>query len=1397
MVSLERIKFRLEESLEKHRVRLLKTRNGNINKWNEIKRGNNTKNININDDTNLNKKKKQLHNEIISSQIKQRKQIIKNGDPMKGKTIINKLVNIKKFQNKSISNGGNFNIKRKGSIGGYELDSKKEETKDEVTINNKSENIISDYILNNEKENKDINLYGCEDGENFRYVSKETQDHLNDLFRNFVNCKINNLYVINGEKSKNKKKPDNFDAQNGTKNDSKNVGSEDVGSERVGSEHAGSENSESGDCVDKLKEVEKGEASNFNLYDNCLDSMNELSTVNHKIEFENLENMNRYMINKRTYGSDFIKLMEIEKKMKNKIKSFEKKRKESKRISNEKCSSIFSNCTSMKSMSINSQKGFSKTSSNVSESLCCSDCNADHVSNCGSSNMGSFLDEERSLGSRSIELFTTQKNVYIHNGYKKYSMLDKRKKQAVKMTKLYGNKISQNNDDIYAAPKRLRNLQADSKLRMRSGQRGHSVRTARTANSSNSNNSSYESFQKLYKTNCYGRDTLNDYNGLTYPCEVCNKCFYKRQSRRYLSSGSSHKDVDESSSNKYDCLKCTKNKYGNDKGSMFRAHKYYGKISNNLLFMEKKNELESSNLTSSEYIGSQIYNKNFKLLASCPHKEFDKIKKYYYIEEDENNQDKYNMNKEMHEIIEPVNQEKWRRGSEDSILDNNIKNRSDKNYTKNASNTNFSHKNVMDISTKTDPSIMYGKEEDLSKSCNINIHNSEIFSNKKNVSMNDKYSHSYPDYKKIRFPFKYPKVSNIENDDEPNYSRDVCMLEDTDKGSNSMNICTYKYSNTEKNYENISPWFYNDNNKLTPRKLLKELSDKRKEFKQATSIVSDKLKDIKNLSQHINECKDVLKQEQNYFDKKNHKDYDSSYCNEDNTSDHFWDGLEKNEKDTNLENKKSFNLFDVDKDNVCSEEKVEQSCKTKNVGINNDNRNGNGNNSVVLEKKARTSHTSIKSAVLKKILKMKIEAMKRDLIKKESKILNDVEKKFDDVQDCSFKSRNVSFSAHLSDDTIKGLKNKVINERGKDGNNISRDCPNLNKRDIYCNKNQGDSFWNEKKSSSIYSEGVPIKWLDNYKKNNISNCSSNSDERIISSDTLGTDINSNKIDVVYFNESFYCHLKNVNNNDAYPNSEEPISKEDKGLLMRAYLKDKKKEDNEKKKNNKYEKCSLKYNIEYFKLAKLFCEDNNLFKNYVQNMSANIRGNNNNMDQTVLSIVKKFQYKKYPINAHIEQSVNLKGLMKRSGTKYCYTQEKREKNYLTNSIKKDHLNGSYKYDCASYTNGYMNSKKNINNFNKEETTSKGGNVQPYFSGNNGSIINNRTNIKIPNNIINNNIIKRENEIYKFSSPEIIYEEKILDKPSKVYLTKKSGIALKKNTFLRTSALVNRYEKLRCK
>ncbi|CAD2112113.1 conserved Plasmodium protein, unknown function [Plasmodium vinckei] len=1367
MVSLERIKFRLEESLEKHRVRLLKTRNGNVNKWNDIKRDKNSKNININGDTNLNKKKKQLHSEIISNQIKQKKKIIENGDPLKGKTIINKLANIKKYQNKSISNNGNFNIKGKGSIGTYELNSKKEETKNEVIINNKSENIFSDYILNNEKENKDINLYGCEDGENFRYVSKETQDHLNDLFRNFVNCKINNLYVINGEKSKNKKEQNNLDTQNDPQNDPQNEGYE---------------NGESVDCVEKLKEGEKCELSNFNLNDNCLDSMNELNTVNHKIEFENLENMNRYMINKRTYGSDFIKLMEIEKKMKKKIKSFEKKRKESRRISNEKCSSIFSNCTSIKSMSINSQKDFSKTSSNFSESVCCSDCNAEHISNCGSSNMGSFLDQEKSLGSRSIELFTTQKNVYIHNGYKKYSMLDKRKKQAAKVGKLYDDKVLQNNEDAYAAPKRLKNLQTDIKLRLRSGRSDRSVRTARTANSSSSSN---ESFHKLHKTICYERGIANDYNTLTYPCEICKNCFDKRQSKRYLSSGSAHKDVDEKWNNNYDCLKCNKNKYEHNKGLSFKAHKYYDKINNNLLFISKKNELESSNLASSEYIGSQNYNKNFKLLASCPHKEFDKMKKYYYIEEDENNQDKYNMNKEMHEIIEPVNQKKWRREPVDNILDNDIKN---------VSNTDFNHKNGISIPTKTEPLVMHGKKEEeekgLSKSCNLNIHNSD----KKNVSMNDKYSHSYPDYKKMKFPFKYHKMDDIKIE-EPSYSRDICMLEDTDKGSNSMNLCTHKYLNKEKSEENISPWFYNDNNKLTPRKMLKELSDKRKKFKQATSIVSDKLKDIKNLSHHINECKDILKQEPNYFDKKNYKDYDSSYYNENNTSENFGVDIEKNEKEANLENKKSFNLFDVDKDNILSEEKIEQSCKTKNEDINNGN--SNENNSIVLEKKTRNSHTSIKNAVLKKILKMKIEAMKRDLIKKESKILNDVEEKFNDLQDCSFKSRSVSFSAHLSDDNIKGLKDKVINERGKDGNNISRECPNLNKHDIYCNKNQGDSFWNEKKSSSIYSEGIPIKHIDNYKKNNISNCSSNSEQRIISSDTLGTELYSDKIDVVYFNESFYCHSKNVNNNDAYPNSEEPISKEDKSLLMTAYLKDKKKEDNEKKKNNKYEKCSLKYNIEYFKLAKLFCEDNNLFKNYVQNMSANIRGNNSNMDQTVLSIVKKFQYKKYPINAHIEQGVNLKGLMKRSGTKYCYTQDKREKNYLTNSIKKDHLNGSYKYDCASYNNGYMNSKKNINSFNKEETTPKGSNVQPYFNGDNGNIINNQTNVKIPNNTINNNIIKRENEIYKFSAPEIIYEEKNLNKPSKVYLPKKSKIALKKNTLLRTSALVNRYEKLRCK
>ncbi|ETW49177.1 hypothetical protein PFMALIP_02879 [Plasmodium falciparum MaliPS096_E11] len=153
------------------------------------------------------------------------------------------------------------------------------------------------------------------------------------------------------------------------------------------------------------------------------------------------------------------------------------------------------------------------------------------------------------------------------------------------------------------------------------------------------------------------------------------------------------------------------------------------------------------------------------------------------------------------------------------------------------------------------------------------------------------------------------------------------------------------------------------------------------------------------------------------------------------------------------------------------------------------------------------------------------------------------------------------------------------------------------------------------------------------KENNINNynniCNSNNmDLKDNISPSYHT--NNNIKDVVKFNQSYYCYFKNVQKNDVYPNSEEPITKEDKTKLLIAYLKDKKKNKTQEN-NNTSDKYILKYNIEYFKLAQFFSQDYHLFKNYIKHVDKKLSKNNNNdidsLDETAFSIIKLFNSKK--------------------------------------------------------------------------------------------------------------------------------------------------------------------------
>ncbi|SCO66116.1 conserved Plasmodium protein, unknown function [Plasmodium vivax] len=120
-----------------------------------------------------------------------------------------------------------------------------------------------------------------------------------------------------------------------------------------------------------------------------------------------------------------------------------------------------------------------------------------------------------------------------------------------------------------------------------------------------------------------------------------------------------------------------------------------------------------------------------------------------------------------------------------------------------------------------------------------------------------------------------------------------------------------------------------------------------------------------------------------------------------------------------------------------------------------------------------------------------------------------------------------------------------------------------------------------------------------------------------------------------FDESFYCNLKRMESDDVYPNSEEPISSSEKRRLLEAYLEDlrrKKRQNGERQKgekqnggrqNERLPNYSLKYNIEFFKFAQLICQDKSFCSSYLGQMGTNMVANGDDVDRIAFSIVKLF------------------------------------------------------------------------------------------------------------------------------------------------------------------------------
>ncbi|OTN68205.1 Uncharacterized protein PKNOH_S030339304 [Plasmodium knowlesi] len=151
-------------------------------------------------------------------------------------------------------------------------------------------------------------------------------------------------------------------------------------------------------------------------------------------------------------------------------------------------------------------------------------------------------------------------------------------------------------------------------------------------------------------------------------------------------------------------------------------------------------------------------------------------------------------------------------------------------------------------------------------------------------------------------------------------------------------------------------------------------------------------------------------------------------------------------------------------------------------------------------------------------------------------------------------------------------------------------------------------------------ERIPLSRKTQRKYSPTSGLTRNVPVRVKKMDTLGPENKNDgdKMEMQRFNESFYCNIQRIRSNDVYPNSEEPISTSQKKRLMKAYL-----EDLRKKEKKEVFNYKLKYNIEFFKFAQFICQDKNFCKNYLGQMGSNMDANGDDIDRVAFSIVKLF------------------------------------------------------------------------------------------------------------------------------------------------------------------------------
>ncbi|EUD64591.1 hypothetical protein C922_05006 [Plasmodium inui San Antonio 1] len=475
MSNMERLKQRLEESLQKHKNRLLKTRHKKA-KWSMEEKGTKSTNYTGEEPNKIEKAKnetadsgrvktaatgREKHPNIYDRNNLKSRLIERLGNAkvpqVKGKKERNTVVSGPLKDKLHCKANSSRSVIREGRGTSFRDGKTNRDGVAKGVIPHQSEPnhaVEDDTMEEHHQEGHVLEERALEDG-NFDGVSKEIRDNLNDLFRHFINCKIKNLYVIHGDGGKvprgefaeegrgvmmipgvgeSKEVQKGFIGQVAAEKKQLGVASPDV-------DEVGCENDAKGEeegLYSHLCHVRGGQ-SNFNGegvangVSQRRDTRKETQMIGASIrrggknasmiadgrvvgssEFLGTD------IGSESYKRTFVKLMQIKKKIKKKIEKFEDG--ENRLFGTDKrtmCTSDASN--EERNLSLRDISTF--TDGNVSSAKGINHWGVVQVDSSVAS--AASTNQEVSSTGESIELFTTQKNIFVCNYYTKKSRRSK------------------------------------------------------------------------------------------------------------------------------------------------------------------------------------------------------------------------------------------------------------------------------------------------------------------------------------------------------------------------------------------------------------------------------------------------------------------------------------------------------------------------------------------------------------------------------------------------------------------------------------------------------------------------------------------------------------------------------------------------------------------------------------------------------------------------------------------------------------------------------------------------------------------------------------------------------------------------------------------------------------